>query len=229
MKTKTILFNENHISLERKAAHLQTKLTPYLNIASAEARRDMFLTFIVPLFSAALILLEYEPSQTNQESLTRQYKGLFKSFCRVAKNTSSTLVEEMLGKNLLEVARIESEVSQIKWEARKEGREYEKFVTEKRINTLKGIPNQWIELINTQYKTCPICKQKGQTAHRWHMKYKHKIILPNILAIWAKEILPISTDKNNSREEINYIITPVIEQHLNSFKQAVQSHLHSEV
>jgi hypothetical protein len=107
--------------IKKKAAHLFSKLYPYLAVASADGRRDMFMTFVMPLFNAALMLLKYEPSITHQKSLLRVRRGIFKQFMMISKRTNSELVEDMIRKDLNSLAKDEYEVTVKKWEARRHG------------------------------------------------------------------------------------------------------------
>ena len=63
--------NEQISYIKRKAGFLLVKLYPYLKSASADAKRDMWQTMVKPLFNAALVLLEYEPSETQKNNLEK--------------------------------------------------------------------------------------------------------------------------------------------------------------
>jgi uncharacterized protein (DUF2249 family) len=207
--------------ITRKAAHLQVKLAPYLNSATADGRKDMFQTFVMPLFNAAYILMRYEPSESNKTKLINLHRGIFKRFTRLTKGTSSELVAEMIGNNLNETATYESIKNQRKWEDRKEGIDVTRMKMEKTPNTLRGVPKSWIDLVNSQFKPCPLCKKKGQLTSRWHLKYKHNIILRNVLNIWKNDIIPVSTKKNLTRIEIHQELKPIITKHLKDYEQMV--------
>lgn len=211
------------VQIKRKAAFLQTKFAPYLNIASAEGRKDIFLTFIMPLFNPVLVLLNFEPSSVEKEVLNRLRRNLFKNMLGLSKRTGSKLVMEMIGKELDDVAKEVSSSNSAKWNKRK-GNEEQNMQREPTLNTLRGIPNSWVKLINSQYKRCPLCKEndKYSSANRWHLKYKHNISLPNVLRIWRSEILPLVTDKNLSKEEINKLISPLITERLLEFERTTE-------
>ena len=55
--------------INKKAGALYTRLYPYLASASADGRRDMFMTMVAPLFNAAHILLSYENSVSHRRKL----------------------------------------------------------------------------------------------------------------------------------------------------------------
>lgn len=72
--------------VKRKAAHLLTKFSPYLSNISAEGRRDLFVTFIMPLFNATLMLEAHEDSKTHITTLERTKKVIFKQFLGIPKS-----------------------------------------------------------------------------------------------------------------------------------------------
>ena len=52
------------------------------------------------------------------------------------------------------------------------------------------------------------------------MKYAHGVPILNINRIWKEEILPITEDISLNRNKINIMIDPVIQKHLDFFKEA---------
>src|SRR6185369_7658803 len=77
--------------IKKKAGGLYAKLYPYLIQASADGRRDMFMTMVAPLFNAAHILLHYEPSKSRRSKLERVWRGTLKQFMMVSKRTNTIL------------------------------------------------------------------------------------------------------------------------------------------
>ena len=210
-------------AIKRKVSYIRIRLYPYLKAASLEARKDMFLTLIMPMFDAALILLKYEPSMSNKEKLIRIQRGIFKDFTQLAKGTKSSLIAEMIGKVILSSAESESQKNYSKWMQRNGISIENEARAEKVVNKLRGVPNTWVDLVNTQFKRCPLCSDQKRTADRWHIKYKHHIDLPNVLRIWRNEIIPISSDVNLTRVEIKERLEPIIEDHLNTFWQMMSN------
>jgi hypothetical protein len=217
--------------IKKKSAHLYTKLYPYLSAATADGRRDMFNTMVMPLFNATAMLLNYEPSKTHEDNLIRTKRMLFKQFMGISKRTNSALVDDMLRKDLMYLADEEKKVAEEKWMARKEGNLSFASMPPGKTNALRGVPNTWCELINTQVKLCPTCNEKGKVTNRWHLKYYHHITLPHVNKIWREEIIPITkvkyrekTDRYGriweeiiSRNEIKEKISPFIEKHLQDY------------
>jgi len=123
-----------------------------------------------------------------------------------------------MGNELTTIAEIESSNSYSKWVGRAEGIVLDKQRKKKVPNTLYGVPNSWVELINTQFKKCPLCTDKYTLASSWHLKYKHSIMIPNVMSIWRKEILPITTDEKMKRVEICMKLGPIIDNCLTTIK-----------
>jgi len=48
--------NEQILHIKRKAGFLLVKLYPYLNNASADAKKDVWQTMVKPLFNAVFVL-----------------------------------------------------------------------------------------------------------------------------------------------------------------------------
>ena len=117
--TPKLSLGEQMAFINRKSAHIFSKLYPYLQNASAEGRRDMWQTMIRPLFDAAFVLLKYEPSETHKENLKRMWRGTFKRFLLLKKRTNTKLIEKMTACNLEEI--VENVVQECKrqWEERK--------------------------------------------------------------------------------------------------------------
>ncbi len=128
--------------IRKKSGHLFIRLFPYLKIASAECRRDMWQTMVKPLFQATMALLTYEPSVCHQKSLETMWKCSFKQFMMISKRTRSSLVKEMIQDDIKDTAGNMIRECMRQWEQRKQ---YEcvapKEKSEKKINYLRGIPN----------------------------------------------------------------------------------------
>ena len=188
--------------INKKAGALFTKLYPYLSAATADGRRDMFMTMVAPLFNAAHILLSYEKSASHKRSLVRRWKCILKQFLMVSKRTNTALVEEMSAKEIVKMAKKTQKDSAKKWKARENYARIPNTRQVETINKLRAVPNSWCKLVNTMVKKCPVCKKKGVVCNRWHLKYAHNIELPHINQIWRKEIVPITTEIGVKREDI---------------------------
>ena len=209
--------------IRKKAAHLYVKLYPYLSNCSADARRDMWQTMVAPLFNAALILLEFEPSICHKRNLERLWRMTFKQFMLISKRTNTYLVEEIIRKDLGALARETVKTSREQWEQRKSGEPITaKLPYTKKLNGLRGVPNTFCKLLNTQVKPCPRCIKKGEVTSPWHLKYSHGIQITHVNKIWKEEILPITEDLSIKRQEIAERIGPIIQNHLLQYDKAIE-------
>ena len=190
----------------------------------------MWQTMIAPLFNAAYVLLKYEPSETHKASLERVQKGTFKKFLMISKRTNSVLVNDMMRKNLRDLAYATVESCRLQWEQRKAFQCINAQLPRLAMdNGLKGVPNSWCELVNTMVKPCPSCRRSGIVTNRWHLLVKHKIRLPHVNYIWKKEILPIVQGVNQNLEPVDSIkkrqiireaVKPLIQGHLQNYHNA---------
>lgn len=148
---------------------------------------------VAPLFNAALVLLHFEPSQTHKANLERLRRVTFKQFLMVSKRTNTSLVDKMIAKDFSQLVEAAVKTSIESWTQRKN---YEDVVAVlprlSQKNGLRGVPNNWCKLVNTQVKPCPKCKRMGVVTSRWHLKYVHGEELPHINAVWRKDIIPIT-------------------------------------
>ena len=79
----------------------------------------MWQTMVKPLFNAALVLLEYEPSKTQKEVLERVWRGTFKQFLMINSKTPTDLVNEMINSDLQLTASVLVEECKLQWNQRK--------------------------------------------------------------------------------------------------------------
>ena len=217
--TSKLTCGEQIAFIKRKSAHIFVKLYPYLQNASADGRRDIWQTMIRPLFDAAFVLLEYEPSITQKRNLSCFRRKTFKQFMMISKRTSTSMVEEMLGVDMEKMAHKLVIECKKQWEDRKGGLDItSKAKIEKQNNLLRAVPNTWCKLVNSQITPCPKCKKPGVICSRWHMKNIHSVEIKDIQDIW-KDICEITKPdkKRISRNEITEKVAPLIQSHLNKF------------
>jgi hypothetical protein len=192
---------------------------------------------VAPLFNAAYVLLEYEPSETHKLSLERVQKITFKQFMMVSRRTNTTLVDDMIRRNLRRTAQAVVATCKEQWEQRKAHKDITaELPCLAQKNGLRGVPNNWSELVNTMVRPCPGCKEKGVVTSRWHLLTKHKIYLPHVNYIWKKEILPVTLEeveehvegiygeytrtRLRKRKEIRDIVKPIIAKHVEDYNIA---------
>lgn len=162
-------------SISKKSNFLFIKLYPYLAHATAEGRRDMWVTMVRPLFESIWAVFYEEWAAVNIEEVNRVWIGTFKRFMMIPKTTETYLVNEMIGIDLLKTASRSTWNSLFKWEARikKTTENIELEEKPKIINYLRGIPNEWCQILKQQCRLCHICKKSNMNAK--HMEEQHKI------------------------------------------------------
>ena len=82
--------------IRKKSCSLLVKLYPYLSNATAGGRKDMWRTMVCPLFSALLVPLYFEKSETHHQQMLRLWRKTFKEFMMIPKSTSTALIDEMI-------------------------------------------------------------------------------------------------------------------------------------
>ena len=151
--------NEQLKFISRKINWLCIKLYPYLNNASADGRRDMWWTMAAPLFYGLMALVWEEKSVTSLTKVYDLWRGSFKRFLLIPKTTNTELIDNMIGVHLTDIIVANSENSRLKWMIRKkeELQEDEKFIKVKKYNFLKGISNDWFQILKIQCKLYLVC------------------------------------------------------------------------
>jgi hypothetical protein len=204
--------------IEEKARFTHYKLFPYLKIATADSRRDMWQLLIVPLFNAALALINFEPSIRGKNAVLLLWKKLFKMFLRIPSATSNNLLEEMASKDLSLMSTNYLNSCQIKWEARKNYiNPPPRIPIVKQQNPLRGVPNEWCKLIRSQYTPCPKCPR--EILNYKHAKYIHNLDIKPIWSIW-KEI-KAEVGSNQRREFIIPKLRSKLESYLSRHKEII--------
>ena len=220
--TPKLTCGEQIAFIKRKSAHIFVKLYPYLKNASADARRDMWQTMIRPLFDAAFVLLEYEPSKSQKENLKCMWRKTFKQFLMISKRISTKLVEEMIGSDLELTAQNLVLECKKQWGERKKGETVSgKVKLPKQKNLLRAVPNTWCKLLNTQVTPCPKCRKPGLVCSSWHMKSVHGIELKDVQDIWKDDICVVTQldKKKITRKHIIEKLSPLIQTHLDFFNK----------
>ena len=137
------------------------------------------------------------------------------------KRTQKVLVEEMINSDLEAIA--ENVVTQCKtqWEQRKNREDVSpKEPLKKGINFMRGVPNTWCTLVNTETTPCPKCKKPGILCTSLHMKYAHRIEITSVYKIWKNEICPITdSERKISREGIKKRLETIIQRRIEIFEE----------
>ena len=108
----------------------------------------------------------------------------------------------MIGFNLAEVAeRIKLNAGE-KCFARRENREPELIPKIESFNYLKGIPNEWCQILKQQCSLCPTCK--NSTRNQYHMKEMHNTEIHSYKQIWSdiKDYFDTELEKHKKKKTI---------------------------
>ena len=88
----------------------------------------------------------------------------------------------MIGTDIAELVAKNVVNSEEKWEARKERRQSELLPKTEAPNYLRGIPNDWCQIIKQQYSICNICR--NNIRNEYHMSTVHNIDILDCKEIW---------------------------------------------
>jgi hypothetical protein len=178
--------------IRKKASLLYVRMFPYLVNSSAESRKDIWRTFIAPLFNATHILLKHEPSKRQALNIETLWRTTFKQFLMLTKNTSTLLLDDLMRYDITDRAQITFQRSVCKWNQRKGQDEQDTIELDKPINALRGVPATIADLINSRYRICRRSGCKDKISSSWHLKYYHGILTTPIQRIWRDCICPVT-------------------------------------
>ena len=187
-------------SIKKKSNFLYVKLYPYLKNATADGRRDIWKTMVVPLFNAVFMLAMFDKSETEVRRINIELLGTFKRFLMIPKTTNSEIVWEMIGDDFDEITKRLKHNAAEKWFARREYREPALLEKKKSINFLKGIPNTWCDILKQQCRLCHKCK--NSTKNSLHMKEAHQTEITSCKEIWEniKEYHKVELEKHEKKK-----------------------------
>ena len=121
----------------------------------------------------------------------------FKQFLFIPQRTPSTLVGELIGRDLTLDCELTVANCRAKWAARLNYSE-EIAVARKdnSTNPLRTVPSLFCNLVRADYTPCRICLQKKQYKLNpsWHRLYVHQVCSTPSPKIWREGILPIIAD-----------------------------------
>ena len=231
------LTEENQINfIKRKSNWMYIKLYPYLINASADGRRDMWKTMIAPLFNGIIAHMGTENSVARLTKIYDLWRATFKRFMMIPKSTPIDLIYWMIGTDLREIVKINTENALIKWEYRKnrERSLLDGLQKPQSLNPLKGISNDLCSIIKMQYRLCPICIK---TPNRSVMNVRHMEVVHNINIISCYEIMNQITnfylnqlqkkEKDNKYKIRREIFTKMWTDVLKEIKEDLEAKLHN--
>src|ERR1700727_785704 len=115
------------------------------------------------LFNVMLVLHHFEPTKTGKKKILRLWRITFKRFLMISQRTPTSLVNEIMNRDLTLITAHNAQVSKQKWEARKnyerykpDAKEEEEEDTESSMgNPIRGVPNNFCVLLKTPLRPCP--------------------------------------------------------------------------
>ena len=149
--------------INQKTAFILKRLKPILYHASLDFRRNLWQTFILPLYEFMLPIYHYEQAKTAREKVELSLRMWFKRFTSLGRTVSSKLINELVGYSLQERGQLLAYLSEQKWLCRERGAYYNPFqdrsfqMPDPRPNICKNQPKTMIKYINMQNALCPYC------------------------------------------------------------------------
>ena len=90
----------------------------------------------------------------------------------------------MSGTDLTELVTLNADNTDEKWEARKERRKADITRRPEKPNYLRGVPNDWCQILKQQCGLCQVCYKT--ISNPLHMKTSHNIHLESYKELWRK-------------------------------------------
>jgi len=150
----------------------------------------MWATLVAPLFDGIGALMSNEFSVSVLEEAYLLWKGTFKQFMLIPKSTSSEVVYQMIGIDLVELIFKNKEAVMEKWEHRKKGMKVgnDGFTKVQRYNPLIGIPKEFCQIIRVEGQICIPCWKKGIkiVINQKHLEDVHGIEILGYQRLWTE-------------------------------------------
>ena len=174
--------------IKKKVDFIFVKLYPYLANATAEGRRDIWISMVVPLFESLYAIYKEEWATVNIEDVGRLWIGTFKKLMMIPKTTETGIVSEMIGIDFIKKASRSAWNAIWRWGGRMERntQDIEQEDKEKVINYLRGVPNEWCKILKQQFSMCRICTKEPSRQNFYHMEKTHNSRIYNYKDIWAE-------------------------------------------
>ena len=215
--------------IEKKTNFMKHKLSPCLYNATLDARKNLWQVFVLPLFEFTLPIYYYEDSTSKRHKLEQVLRTSFKNFTGLGKRVETCLIEDLMGYNLESRSEHIQHVSEKKWEARLNGKQYmAKFP--KKQNKCKYFSKEMVKYINLQTALCPKCKEQGivkrcssvhlDTSH--HLKIDSVDFIFNYLQEHSKKVIVDESNrkvtKPKNRKEMIETFSEIFDPNYNKIK-----------
>ena len=152
------------------------RLSPILYHATLDFRKNLWQTFIQPLFEFILPLYHREKAMTRKEKIQTALRNTFKSFTSLKKTVKTELIEDLIGYNIDERSNELQQISLEKWTCRKEGIKYDR--TERA--DIYEITRKVTDLTEKQKNKDEKKGRESQLSRKRIVEYAEKLIQPNV-------------------------------------------------
>jgi len=177
--------------IRKKADFIRVKLNPVLAGCSLDYRKNLWETFVRPLFEFTLPLHVKESAETRKDELRRLVKYTFKRFTKISRTAPDSIVNRLCGYDIdqrgTSVVRAQEEMWELR-SSRWRGKKLESSLevdeaevgslhsTGKRepANYCKWISSNGVEYVNLFTKLCPKCNVKSIMSQR-HLLNVHNL------------------------------------------------------
>jgi len=126
------LYLDNRLTIKPQLAYINDKVKficfkfrPLLDNISAGYRKNLWSTFIRPLFELLAILHASEPALSNRLTLERAFRRSFQGITKVGRTTPLAIQELLVGMDLGKRGKFLWDDSVARWRCRVERREYD--------------------------------------------------------------------------------------------------------
>jgi len=153
-----------------KVRFISYKFRPLIENISAGYRKNLWCTFVRPLFELLAVLHNAEPAKSNRGILDRAFRKSFQAIVKVGKTTPLETQELMIGINLAERGKFLWEQAMIRWECRRRRQEPDTYRGSSKVerDVLKFAPKELIDLVNLTNHLCPTCNLPLSSSHLWN-------------------------------------------------------------
>jgi len=178
--------------LLKKCNSIRASLSPTLYNASLDLWKNLWQTFIVPLYEFILPLYFHEKASSNKLRIDRMLRNSFRCYTGLKKGVSAKLIQDLMGYDLQKRSAVLYDVAVDKWQQRFKSTQIVNLQSHtktdgvsrstKEINLCKYQPKEMVKCINMQSSLCPKCQASNITHQRTinHLKTQHNIQIQSI-------------------------------------------------
>ena len=151
--------------IQKKTYFIRSKLSPALYNASLGLRKNLWQIFVVPMYEFLLPLFFHEQVEIRKQKIDQMMRMSFKAYTGLKKTINNSIVEDLMGYNLIKRASILHHISEQKWNYRERNQLYDPqndqvvndYRDSKSNNLCKYLPKSMVKYLNMQTSLCPEC------------------------------------------------------------------------